>query len=154
MPLPGTIPGLARLARDKKSTQLRHHMPGEQLYRRQRLGKREIAEDELTDQIVAAGLSDLSPQLRGNLVGCPGNALADFGELIEGRRAGMGIDPIVLASQMREAIVPARIGASRERKCLRVAVGDHDEATEPHQRQRRLAPRLPPAGSKGIERSE
>ena len=117
-----------------------------------RFRKRQIAERELPDAVVAAGRGELLAQERRHGARRARDTLSHLGEAVEIRRARMRGREIVPPVQAGEALMPARIGAARQRERLGVGVGHDDETAEPHQRQRRVVPGVAPGRAEGVER--
>src|SRR5712691_6079388 len=99
------------------------------------LGIAEITEGKLADTIVAAGLGQLPAQECRNHRWRTRHALPNPSQPLEGGRARMRVQAAMLAVQEGEAVMPAWIGAARDRERSRIGVSHHDEAAEPHQRQ-------------------
>ena len=112
----------------------------------------QIAEGELADDIIALRLGELAGEKIPHGHGRAGNPLPAFHERVEIRRPWMGLRPASGAEQMREAVVPDRIGAAGELQRLRVGFGNDDKAPEAELRQARARIRRPPDGAIAFDR--
>src|SRR2546429_697861 len=102
------------------------------------------------DGVGAARLHMLATLVSDKSCGAAVNAVPGCSEPSRVRRAGMRVQASVLAMQEGEAVMLARIGRERDRERRRIGVSNHDEAAEPHQRQRLAAPGRAPGRAKGI----
>src|SRR5262245_40638350 len=117
-------------------TENRHDLAGEKADRPQALVARQIAEGELPDEVVAAGVIELGGEELRHRRRRAGDALAALDHQVEGRRAGMRLLALMPAEQIGKARVPDQVGAPRERHCRRVGRRHHNEAAEPELRER------------------
>src|SRR5712691_371366 len=94
---------------DLPAAQLRHHLADEAADRLQAFPQRQIAERELPDQVVAAGLLELGGEELRDRGRRAGDALAALDHPIEGRGARMRLLAIVPPEQMGKARMPYQV---------------------------------------------
>ena len=90
----------------------------EQVDRAQRFGGRQVAETELADHVIAAGLGELGGEELRDGCGRSGDALAACDQGVVVGWARVHLRAAVQPEQMREARVPDRIGAARDAERL------------------------------------
>src|SRR5262249_20664256 len=88
------------------AAQLRHHLADEAADRLQGFPQRQIAEGELPDQIVAAGLVELGGEELRHRRRRAGDALAALDHEVEGRRARVRLLAVVQPEQVGKARMP------------------------------------------------
>lgn len=130
----------------------RHDLTRKEFDGRLALGEAEIAECELADGVVRAGLFDLGAEPFTDRRGRTGHALAAGHHVVEVRRAGMLLRASVLAKQMGEARMPYGIGAARHGQRMVVRFRDHDKARDAELGQRSVGVQIAPDPDIGVRR--
>src|SRR5262249_22194841 len=121
-----------------------HHLRCEQLDRFRALGRRHVAEHELSDQVVRADCLELDGERLRDRARRAGEGEAVRGHFLEARRPDLHGLLAVTPEQLEEARMPDWIGTRRQLLRLAIGLADDDEATDSH------APARPAAACRGL----